>query len=105
MAEAPDIIISDEAAEYVRRRGGALTLRRTPRHGCCGGSVSVPIAEASTPPESSGYARYELGPPGGTITLFAQPDLGTSSTGPLRVGLDRLLGFASLYVEGADASM
>ncbi len=98
---APAVTLTPEAAAYVRERGGALTLRRTPRHGCCGGTVALAIAEAGTPPDDADFAHRVLDAPGGPITLFTDPGL----DGLLRVGLDRLFGLASLYVEGAEAAI
>lgn len=99
--DTPAVTVTSEAAAYVREHGGALTLRRTPRHGCCGGTVALPVAEVGTPPEATGFARRDLDAPGGPVTLFTEPGL----DGPLRIGLDRFLGLASLYVEGAEAAM
>lgn len=95
--DAPAVTVTPEAAAFVRARGGALTLRRTPRHGCCGGTVALAVAEPEAPPDATAFACHDLG----DLTLYVEPDL----DGPLRVGLDRLLGFASLFVEGADATM
>lgn len=94
---------SPEAAAYIRQSGGVATLRQTPRHGCCGGTVALPIAEAEAPRDDSGYARHDLDSPDGPITLFVAPNLGEA--GPLRVGLDRLFGLAALFVEASDAPL
>lgn len=99
--DAPAVTLSPEAAAYVRERGGVLTLRRTPRHGCCGGTVALPIAEVGAPPDAAAFVRHDLDAPGGPLTLFVEPGLSE----PLCVGLDRLFGLRSLFVEGADATM
>jgi hypothetical protein len=99
------VVLSPEAAAYVRQRGGALTLRRSPRHGCCGGTVGVPVAEAVAPADTRGFVQRALDAPGGPVRLFVASDLDAPAAGPVRVGLDRVLGLAALYVEGADARL
>lgn len=96
---APAVTLTPEAAAFARERGGALTLRRTPRHGCCGGTVSLAVVEAAAPPDPAGFARHDLG----DLAVFVEP--GLTDDGPLRVGLDRLLGLRSLFVEGAEPTM
>ncbi|MDT7858390.1 CC/Se motif family (seleno)protein [Rubrivirga sp. S365] len=93
--------LTPEAAAFVRQRGGALTLRRAPRHGCCGGTVHLAVAEAVAPPDGAEWR--DLDTPGGPVRLFLDPDVleDVLEGGPLRVGLDRLFGLAALYVEGA----
>lgn len=97
--------VTSEAAAHVRENGGALTLRQSPRHGCCGGTVVLVVAEAEVPRTDEGFARRPLSTPSGPITLFIQLEIDTDASGLLRVGLDRLLGFRSLYVEGAPSEL
>jgi hypothetical protein len=92
--------ISPEAAEHIRQRGGALTLRAAPRHGCCGGTVEMPVVETSRP-ASGEFVREERG----EVTLFVEARLAEALTEPVHVGLDRLLGLEKLYVTGAPARM
>jgi len=94
------IDISSEAAEHIRQRGGVLTLRASPRHGCCGGRVEMPIVELATP-ESEGFVREDRG----EVTLFVEAPLAESLREPVRVGLDKMLGLKKLFVEGAPARM
>ena len=93
------VTVTPEAAAFARARGGALTLRRTPRHGCCGGTVSLAVAEAAAPPDPAGFARHDFD----DLAVFVEP--GLTDEGPLSVGLDRLLGLRSLFVEGAGPTM
>lgn len=92
--------LTPEAAAYVRQRGGALTLRHSPRHGCCGGTVALPIVEVGAPRSASAYSRRELGTEAGPVLLFVAPEL-LAREGPLRIGLDRLFGLTALYAERA----
>ncbi|MEX2531805.1 MAG: CC/Se motif family (seleno)protein [Gemmatimonadota bacterium] len=97
--EAPAVTVTPEAATFARSQGGALTLRRTPRHGCCGGTVSLAVVEATAPADPAGFARHDLD----DLTVYVEP--GLTASGPLRVGLDRLFGLRSLFVEGAETTM
>jgi hypothetical protein len=91
------IALTPEAAAYVRQHGGMLTLRRMPRHGCCGGSVALAVAELGAPADAATFERHMRD----GLTVFTEPGI----DGPLRVGLDRLFGLAALYVEGVEARM
>lgn len=99
MASLP-VDISPEAAEYIRERGGVLMLRASPRHGCCGGRVEMPIAEVSAP-SAEGFVREDRG----DVTLFVERELADRLNEPVRIGLDRMLGLKKLYVSGAPARM
>ncbi len=45
----PRVVVDAAARDWLRRQGSAVTVRGSPRHGCCGGTVAVPVAEARTP--------------------------------------------------------
>ncbi len=100
-----EVEVTSGAAAHVLENGGALTLRQSPRHGCCGGTVLLVVAEANAPRDDTGFARRPLHASGGPITLFVQSEIDSDVGDPLRVGLDRLLGFRSLYVEGAPSEL
>lgn len=95
--DAPAVTFTPEAAAFARSHGGAVTLRRTPRHGCCGGTVSLPVVEATAPLDPAGFTRQEHD----ELTVYVESGLAASN--PLRVGLDRFFGLRALFVEGADA--
>lgn len=63
----------------------------------CGGRVKLVVAEATVPADPAGFERHDSD----GLTVCAEPGLG----GPLSIGLDWLLGLASLYVEGTVAQM
>jgi hypothetical protein len=42
-------MIDREAVQWLRGRGGVVTLRAAPRHGCCGGVARLPMAEPVAP--------------------------------------------------------
>jgi len=88
-----NLTLSPEALAYVHERGGALTVRPSPRHGCCGGTVDVPLAEVGPPADAVGFALQERD----GVRVYLSRDLPAEP--PLRVGLDRLFGLAALFVE------
>jgi hypothetical protein len=89
------IRIDDEAREYIERHGGSVTLRGSRRHGCCGGTAFVPVAESGPPADMVGYrCMYVDG-----IELFLQEDVEVGSE-PLLIGLDKLWRMERLRVEG-----
>jgi hypothetical protein len=94
------IDISPDAGEHIRQRGGVLTLRASPRHGCCGGTVEMPVAE-TTRPAGGDFLMEDRG----EVTLFVEAPLAESLSEPVRVGLDQILGLKKLFVEGAPARM
>jgi hypothetical protein len=93
--------LTPEARDYVREKGGALTLRSTLRHGCCGGRVELLKAEAERPRSEDGFRRLPLD----ELTLHVEEGLLEELDGPIEVGLDRLLGLRSLYVSGSSSRM
>jgi hypothetical protein len=89
------IQIDAEAREHIERLGGAVTLRGSRRHGCCGGTAFVPVAEPGPPPDIADYRAVEVD----GITVFMQRDVETG-TEPLVIGLDQLWRLKRLRVEG-----
>jgi hypothetical protein len=49
-----DVVVSPEAKEYVRARGGVLFVRSS-RHRCCGGAVTLLDSTTDPPPDSSDF--------------------------------------------------
>lgn len=43
------IDVSDDAKAFIKQQGGVVTVRLSPRHGCCGGLANVAVAEVSAP--------------------------------------------------------
>ncbi len=33
------------AVAFIQQHGGVVTVRRSPRHGCCGGTAHIAVAE------------------------------------------------------------
>ena len=93
--------ITDEALSYAREQGGVLTIRPSPRHGCCGGRVDLATVSTESPVDPEAYVETERQ----GLTVYVHRSFVTLSDVPLRVGLDRLWLWASLYVEGAASQM
>jgi hypothetical protein len=98
--DPPTIRIEPAARDYLAARGDALTLRGSRRHGCCGGTAFVPIAEAGAPSDPEGYRTFEMD----GVTVFLEADI-TTGAEPMVVGLDALWRWQRLRVEGTAMRM
>jgi hypothetical protein len=90
-----EIRIEPDAREFIAAQGGAVTLRGSRRHGCCGGTAFVPVAEPGPPDEPEHYRAHEVD----GITVYLEPDVAAGPE-PLVVGLDQLWRWQRLRVEG-----
>lgn len=90
----PEIIeVSDAAKAFIKQQGGVVTVRLSPRHGCCGGLANVAVAEANIPTDPSLYQshRYQ------NITLFIDPALIGQG---LSINIEGWWKLRHLYVDG-----
>jgi hypothetical protein len=57
-----DAVVEPHITESARAllAGRAVHVRASRRHGCCGGSASVPVAEPGTPEDLGGVERLEV---------------------------------------------
>jgi hypothetical protein len=78
------------------QHGSALTFRTSPRHGCCGGSVLLPIVEPGAPHKPEGWEVFERQ----GVHIYCETGLDLPSGVPLKVGLDKLLKWRKLWIEG-----
>lgn len=103
MSDSPPITITitQDAAAYIREKGGVVVLRSTLKHGCCGGRVELLKAEVGALDDPESFERFDLD----GLTLFAESGLTAELERPVSIGLDKLFGMKGLYVEGADATM
>ncbi|NYS60914.1 CC/Se motif family (seleno)protein [Vreelandella salicampi] len=88
------IDISPDAAAFIHEKGGVLTVRLSPRHGCCGGIANLAVAEARPPGTPSHFTRCEHD----GITLYIAPELEGEG---LRVDVEGFWKLRRLYVDGA----
>ncbi|MBE0489351.1 MAG: hypothetical protein IBX53_09745 [Halomonas sp.] len=91
------IEVTEQAREWLKRKGGIATVRLSPRHGCCGGGAELAVAEARTPDEPERYTRLDLD----GVTLHIDPTLVDQG---LRVDVEGFLGLRHLFVEGVPLS-
>ncbi|CEP35581.1 MULTISPECIES: CC/Se motif family (seleno)protein [unclassified Halomonas] len=85
---------SDDAKAFIKQQGGVVTVRLSPRHGCCGGLANVAVAEASAPKDPSLYQRHS----DEDITLFIATELAYQG---LRVDVEGFWKLRHLYVDGS----
>ncbi|WP_205599103.1 CC/Se motif family (seleno)protein [Halomonas faecis] len=88
------IEVTAAARAWLVSKGGVATVRLSPRHGCCGGGVDIAVAEARTPNDPKIYKQLTQD----GLTLFIEPSLADQG---LVIDASSLLGFTSLFVEGA----
>ncbi|MDZ7749758.1 MAG: universal stress protein [Halofilum sp. (in: g-proteobacteria)] len=89
----PQVSLTEAARDWVRARGGALTVRASPQHGCCGGHAAVPQAEARTPDAPEGYDCFAVD----GVTVHLASGL---APGPYRVDLEGFWRWRRLTVAG-----
>lgn len=87
------IYIDSNAVDFIKQQGGVVTIRYSPRHGCCGGVTNVAVAEASSPADPSRYQHHRYK----DITLFIDPMLVCQG---LRVNVEGWWKLRHLYVDG-----
>ena len=96
-----DLSIDEEAVAYTRDQGGVVTIRPSPRHGCCGGRVDLATVGTEPPADPEAYVETERQ----GLAVYVHRSFVSLSDAPLHVGLDRLWLWSSLYVEGAASQM
>jgi hypothetical protein len=96
----PPLTVEPDAVAYIREHGGNVLLRRSPRHGCCGGRVFLPVVDLGTPADPTAYRAFTQN----GITIHMEKPLVFSWQGPLTIGVSRLWRWYKLWVEGGEAS-
>lgn len=95
------LLFGDGVEAYLQRQGGALTIRSSPRHGCCGGTVAVPVAEAGAPRDAAGYQVEERE----GVRVYLERELAAAVDGPVRVELEGFGPWRRLWVSGVEPRM
>jgi hypothetical protein len=95
-----EIRIEPDALRHILRNGGAVTLRGSRRHGCCGGTAFVPVAEEGPPRELELFRTVKVD----GVSVFVERDV-ASGPAPLVIGIDRLWRWRRLRVEGTAIRM
>jgi hypothetical protein len=87
--------LTESAQAYLGDR--PVHVRASPRHGCCGGAASVPVAEAGAPERLDGVERFEVS---GTVVYVDRGLLGAD--GSWTVDTDGFARWRRLVVLGVD---
>jgi hypothetical protein len=95
------IQVDEAALVYLAAYQNALMLRTSPRHGCCGGTVLVPVAEPGIPQTQTNWHRLKQG----DLTIYLEDGLVIPPGTVLRIRVDKFLNWHRLWVEGLEASM
>ncbi len=98
---APKLTLSGDAIAYLAEHGRAVTVRSSPRHGCCGGTVAVPIAEVGAPVSTADYEVFESH----GISVYLAADLASAARDQVAIGVEGFGPWRMLAVFGLDASM
>ncbi len=93
-----DIRLSSDARNWLQGRYDAVTLRVSPRHGCCGGTAGVPVAEPGPPENEAAFRRFDVD----GITVYLAAELESEQAYTIRV--EGFWGLRRLFVEGAALS-
>lgn len=88
------IDITPRAHEWLKSKGGVVTVRLSPRHGCCGGGADIAVAEARAPDAPERFTRLERD----GVVLYIDPTLVDQG---LSLDVEGFLGLRHLFVEGA----
>lgn len=87
------------ASAHTYLAGRAVHVRSSPRHGCCGGSASIPVAEPGAPEETADAECFEVS---GTIVYVDRGLFGAD--GSWTVDTDGFARWRRLVVLGLDLS-
>ena len=98
---APALVLGPGLVPYLVRRGASVTLRASPRHGCCGGTVAVPVAELGAPTNAQRYDVIERE----GVRVYLEHGLLPAATEPVTVGLEGFGPWRRLWVSGLESQM
>lgn len=89
-----DVIdIDSDAKAFIKQQGGVVTIRLSPRHGCCGGLANLAVAEARYPNDIQHFQHHIQD----DISVYIAPELANEN---LRVGAEGWWKLRRLYVDG-----
>jgi len=94
-----DVDLEGGLRAYLADHDGAVTVRGATRHGCCGGTVLVPVADAGPPEDTQGHALVERD----GIRVFVERRLLPAATTRLRIGVEGFGRWRRLWLEGLEA--
>ena len=95
------LVLEPGLVAYLSQRAAALTVRAAPRHGCCGGTVGVPVAEEGAPREPDAYVVIERD----GISVYIERTLVQGAGEPITIGIDGFGPWRALWVAGLEGRM
>lgn len=93
-----DLRIDPDAVDWIERHGGAIILRQSPRHGCCGGTAMLPVAEARTPANPEAWVARCID----EVTVFIDPELEAQAV-TFAIRAEGFLQWSRLFVETTES--
>jgi len=93
-----EITLTPAARRWAIEHGNAITLRRSLRHGCCGGSVRVPVAEIGEPGDSPEYVEEIVD----GVRIYRSSSLAGEVGTPITIDLAGLWRWRRLVVTGIE---
>ena len=91
------ITLTPAARCWALEHGSAITLRHSLRHGCCGGSARVPVAEIGEPVDPSQYLESVID----DVRIFRASSLAIDGATPITIDLAGLWRWRRFVVTGA----
>ena len=88
------LTIDTDAIDWIQRHGGIVTLRQSPRHGCCGGTAMLPVAEARTPATRDDWIERDID----GVTVYIDRHLDARAD-PLTIRAEGFRQWRRLFVE------
>ena len=92
------LLFGDGVKDYLQRQGAAVTIRSSPRHGCCGGTVAVPVAEPGAPHDLTVYEVEEHE----GVRVYLERELRDAADGPVRLELEGFGPWRRVWVIGVE---
>jgi hypothetical protein len=94
--------IAPEALAYLKEKHhGELMLRTSPRHGCCGGIVILPVLEPGVPENQQDWPIIEYE----GVRIHIEPGVTLPPDTLIHIGLDSFMKWQKLWIEGIDAQI
>jgi hypothetical protein len=95
------VIDADALAYLMEQHNAELMLRTSPRHGCCGGTVMLPVLEPGAPTGKQDWPKIEHQ----GLKIYVEPGVILPEEASVHIGLDRFLKWHKLWIEGLDAQI
>jgi hypothetical protein len=94
-------IVPDALAALKQKYGAAVTIRTTPRHGCCGGKVLLPVVEPGKPEQSDIWQKIEVD----GVEIYYEPGIDIPLGASLKIGMEKLFVWQKFWIEGLDTQL